>query len=74
MGHLAGVLAREPVRVWLYSVGVAILLLLVAYGLVEDTKAPLWLGLLGAVLYVPGVEAARARVSPIQPGPPDADR
>ena len=70
---MSGVLAREPVRVWLYSVGVAILLLLVAYGLVEDTKAPLWLGLLGAVLYVPGVEAARARVSPVQTGPGDAD-
>ena len=76
MGRLSQLLVREPVRVYLYGVGVAGLLLLVAYGLVEDSKAPLWLGLLGAVLYVPGVELARARVTPVQPvqdTPPDAD-
>lgn len=67
-------LAREPVRVYLYGIGVTVLLLLVAYGLVEDTKAPLWLGLLGALLYVPGVEAARARVTPVQTSDPTADK
>ena len=66
MGRLAGWLAREPVRVWLYGVGTAVLLLLVAYGVIEDTMAPLWAGLLAAIL-VPAVEAARARVTPVQP-------
>ena len=67
-------LAREPVRVYLYGLGAAVLLLLVAYGIVEDSKAPLWLGLLVALLGIPGVEAARARVTPVQVDDAGADK
>jgi hypothetical protein len=57
-----GLLRREPVRVYLYSVLVAVLALLLAYGLVEADKVPLWLGLAASVL---AVEGARSKVTPV---------
>lgn len=40
----------EPVRAWLYRVGMAVVPILVAYGLLDDGTAGLWLGVLGAAL------------------------
>lgn len=44
----------EPVRLYLYPVFVAVLGLLVAYGVVDDTLSPLYEALIGAVLAVGG--------------------
>lgn len=38
------------VRRWLYGVLVALVPLLIAYGVVEETTAPLWLALASSVL------------------------
>lgn len=43
-------IAKEHIRAWLYRVGVAAVPLTVSYGLLTESKAALWLGLLGAVL------------------------
>lgn len=40
----------EPTRAWIYRVGMAVVPLLVAYGLVDESTAGLWLGVLGAIL------------------------
>jgi hypothetical protein len=40
----------EKTRAWLYRIGVAVVPLLTAYGLVGTTQAALWLGVLGAAL------------------------
>jgi hypothetical protein len=40
----------QRLRGWLYRVGTAVVPLLVAYGVVADSKAALWVGLLGAAL------------------------
>jgi hypothetical protein len=61
----ADVVAREPVRTYLYAVGVACLLVLNGYGIVADERTALWGNLL-AVVFVPAVEAARARVTPVR--------
>lgn len=65
MTRLAVALRREPVRAYLYGVYVAVLLLLLAYGIVTAELLPLWLGLGAAILAVPAVEAARAKVTPV---------
>jgi hypothetical protein len=57
-------LRREPVRVYLYGVYAAVLLLLLAYGVITTELLPLWLGLGAALLAVPAVEGARAKVTP----------
>jgi len=49
----------EPVRRALYPVLVAVVGLLVAYGLLDAERVPLWLALGVAVLGVGGTEAAR---------------
>lgn len=66
--------AAEPVRLYLYGVGLAVLLLLVGYGLVSAEQAPLWSGLLLAVALAPAVEKARSKVTPpaALPDPPHA--
>jgi hypothetical protein len=56
-------LAREPVRVYLYSVAVAVGALAVALDLVDVADLPVWLGVLGAVLAVPTVELTRRTVT-----------
>lgn len=38
------------VRGWLYTVLTAAIPLLIVYGIIEDTHAPLWVALAGAVL------------------------
>ena len=67
---------REPVRVWIYSVLVALVAVLVAYGVIDSEQAPLWIALGAAVLGVAGTEAARAKVTPVDSldhGGPDVD-
>jgi hypothetical protein len=56
--------ASEPVRLYLYGVGLALVALLVAYGIVAAEFAPLWVALLVALLGVPATESARRAVSP----------
>lgn len=60
--------ASEPVRLYVYGVGLAVLALFVAYGLVAAEQAPLWLALLVALLGVPATESARRAVSPLGGG------
>jgi xanthosine utilization system XapX-like protein len=62
---VTGLLGREPVRVYLYTVLVAVVGLLLGYDVVEPDKAVLWITLGGAVL---AVEGARSRVSPVVQG------
>ncbi len=64
MEHLS-LLSREPVRVYLYGVVGAIVALLVGVGVVSSGVAPLILAVVTAVLAVPAVEAARAKVTPV---------
>lgn len=52
----------NPVRLALYPVAVAVVALLVWYGLVAEQAAPLWLALVAAALSAAGTEAARASV------------
>jgi hypothetical protein len=49
----------EPVRRALYPIVVAVVALLVAYGLLDAERVPLWLALAVAVLGIGGTEAAR---------------
>lgn len=56
--------AAEPVRLYLYGVGLAVLLLLVGYGLIGGDQAALWSGLLVALVLAPAVEKARSTVTP----------
>jgi hypothetical protein len=49
----------EPIRRALYPVVVAVVALLVAYGLLDAERVPLWLGLAVAILGPGGIEAAR---------------
>lgn len=69
MNTLARWKAAEPVRLYLYGLALAALALAVGYGLVSGTQAPLWLALLSAALLAPGVEAARAAVTPVEREP-----
>lgn len=55
----------EPVRVYLYSVFVAIVAALVGFGVLSGAAVPLILGIVVAVLAVPAVEKARAAVTPV---------
>lgn len=71
MGRWARWLATEPVRTRLYAVGLAVLGLSVGYGLLAETLAPLWVGLLAAMLGIPAVESARDRVTPWPGGEQD---
>jgi len=55
----------EPVRTYLYPVLLAVVGVLVGYGVLEQTQAALWIALGAALLGVPAVEKARSRVSPV---------
>lgn len=70
MTRLAQWFANEPVRMYLYGIGLAALLLLNGYALVSDEKVALWGNLLAAAL-VPAVEKARSRVIPQFRKPPE---
>ena len=51
------------VRRRIYLVALAVLPLLIAYGILDDTTAPLWAALIGAAL-VPGMAAANTSPPP----------
>ena len=55
----------EPVRLYLYGLLAPLVALLVVYGIVDETTAPLWLAFGTAVLGVTVTEAARRRVTPV---------
>lgn len=55
------------VRRWVYLVALAVLPLLIAYGILDESQAPLWIALLGAI-FVPGLAARNTPTSdPAQP-------
>lgn len=64
MGVRLSLIQREPVRVYVYTVLVAVVAILVVYGILDSEQAPLWLALAAAVVSVPAVEGARAKVTP----------
>ena len=43
------ILSREG-RKWLYGIALTVVPLLVAYGVVEESAAPLWIALVGSLL------------------------
>lgn len=51
--------STEPIRRALYPIAVALVALLVGYGIIDDQRAVLWIGLAVAVLVPGGIEAAR---------------
>jgi hypothetical protein len=63
----------EPVRRYVYGIAVALTTLAVLYGLLTDTEVVAWLAVLDAVLMVPFVEAARAKVRPLVKEPSGHD-
>ena len=67
---IARTLAREPVRVRLYTIVTAIVALLVGRGIITGYEAPLWMALAAGVLGVAGIESARAAVTPWTRGDP----
>lgn len=52
----------EPVRVRLYAVTVAVIAVLVAYGVLDGSHAALWLAVVAAALGVTATEVTRAAV------------
>ena len=64
LDRLVVAVRRQPVRLYLYGALVPGEALAVAYGLVSEDRGALWLALGAAVLVVPGVELARAKVTP----------
>lgn len=65
MTKLAEYLATEPVRAYLGSLLVALVALLVGYGVLTGEQAALWLAFGTAALGVPAVRKARSRVRPV---------
>lgn len=61
---LVAYLKREPVRLYLYAVALAVVALLVVLGVLSASIAPVVLALVAAVLAVPTTESLRARVTP----------
>ena len=60
------VLRREPVRAYIYSISVAVIALLVFYGVVTAAAVPIITGVIIAALAFPSpVEMLRNRVSPV---------
>lgn len=45
-----GQLFKPEVRKWIYGVSLAVIPLLIAFGVVRSEDAPLWIALAGAVL------------------------
>jgi len=58
-------ITREPVRLYLYGVLLAVLAVLVGYGTLTGEQAALWAALGAAVLGVPVTELLRGRVVPV---------
>lgn len=55
----------EPVRVYIYSVAVAVLVGLSVLGYIDAETKDVVLSVLGAVLVVAGAETARSKVTPV---------
>jgi hypothetical protein len=55
----------EPVRKYLYTLLVPVVAVLIYFGIVDNESAPLWIGLVTALLGVPAVEVARSKVTPV---------
>lgn len=64
MRRVAAALRREPVRAYLYGLLTPGAALAVAYGLLEQNKAALWIALGGVVLVPGAAELARRKVTP----------
>ena len=62
--RLSRAIARNPVRVYIYSVAVAVLGALVVFGVIDAELSDVLTTLLGVVLVVGGVERARSQVTP----------
>lgn len=62
-----GKIFSQPVRAWMYRVGMAAVPLLVSYGLLDDSTAGLWVGVLGAALGF-GLPAIAAANTPVKRG------
>lgn len=62
--RLVGAVRSNPVRVWAYGTGLAVVGLLVVTGKLDRTTADALDVVLSAVLVVGGVEQARRRVTP----------
>jgi hypothetical protein len=58
----------EPVRKYIYGVAGALLIALVAWGVLDDNGALVIAGLLQAILVIPA-ETARAKVTPVRRAP-----
>lgn len=56
----------EPVRKWIYGILAAVAAVLVFYGVFTEESVIVWTAVLQAVLVVPFVETARAKVSPVK--------
>lgn len=56
---------REPVRVYLYTIVVAVMAALVVFGVVDGSQSTVILGVVAAAVAVPAVETARSKVRPI---------
>lgn len=59
-------LANRENRKWIYGVCLAVVPLLVAYGVIDESVAPLWIALIGA-LVAPAL--ALANLTPAPTGP-----
>lgn len=57
-------LSREG-RKWLYGIALTVVPLLVAYGIVEEDAAPLWVALIGSLL---APTLALTHLSPVESG------
>lgn len=64
----------EPVRTYLYGLLAPVLAVLVAYGVMDEQQTAVWFAVAVAVLGIPAVEVARAKVTPVakQPDLPPA--
>lgn len=62
-------------RMWLYGITVAVVPILVAYDVISETSAPLWISLAAAVLAVaaPAVALKNITPEPVEAAQDDAD-
>lgn len=58
-------LRSEPVRTYVYGVTVPVVVLLVLYGILDESAVADWLALATAVLMPAGTEVARSKVTPV---------
>lgn len=68
MSSFTDLVAREPVRVYLYGVIGAACAAAVVFGWLSSEQVPVLLALAAAVLAVPTVEVTRSKVTPYDEG------